>query len=202
MLAAIGTALSAPAPRSRLESRIVYPPKITSHRPDQAGGGDRDEDRDDPEHEQRQQRPEQDAVPRGQVAAGGVPDRAEDGDEPGRGPGGVPERAGSAFAYELSTGPSASQQQPEAEEKRRCELLGPSSERNAEAEGACESPEEEEDPEATAEVATDVCAERQAAECAGDEPHDLTEHSAHPIELGVVPVTDVDRAKRLYHGLG
>ena len=50
------------ARRRRLKSKIVKPPKITSpsDRVDEVAAGDRDEDRDEPEHDQRQQRPEQD----------------------------------------------------------------------------------------------------------------------------------------------
>ena len=59
--AAIGTALSGFARRRRLKSKIVKPPKITEaeHRVDDVRVGDRHEDRDDPEHDQGEQRPEQ-----------------------------------------------------------------------------------------------------------------------------------------------
>jgi hypothetical protein len=85
---------------------------------------DRDEDRDDPEHEQRQQRPEQDAVPRGKVAASCVADRTDDGYERAGGSGGLPERCWIGLRVRGQDGTKRPpQQQPEAEEKSGCELV-------------------------------------------------------------------------------
>jgi hypothetical protein len=58
---------------------------------DDVAGGDRDEDGDDPEDDQRQQRPEQRAGPRRDVALGAVAVRAEGGDERSGDAGRLPE---------------------------------------------------------------------------------------------------------------
>src|SRR3954453_5589566 len=63
-------------------------------RPDQVLARDRDEDRDEPEHDQAEQRPEQDPVPRRQVAARGVAGRTESRHESTGGAGGLPDRRG------------------------------------------------------------------------------------------------------------
>src|SRR3954452_4415287 len=94
MLAAIPTALLASAPRRRLKSKIVNPPKIPkpSDGVDDVAVRDRDEDRDDPEPDQAQQRPEQRARPRGEVSARGVPIGATGGHECRGRAGRLPER--------------------------------------------------------------------------------------------------------------
>src|SRR5215207_1633630 len=80
--------LLARAPQAvEVEHRVAAEDHESGDRPDDVLVRDRDEERDDPEHDQREQRPEQDAVPGRQVAAGGVAGRAEGRDEPAGGAG-------------------------------------------------------------------------------------------------------------------
>ena len=149
---------------------------------DDVGVGDGDEDADDPEHDQRQQRPEQRARPGGEVAPRRVAVRAEAGDErrgrarpPATAPLGRPwrrrsapgRRRGRAAARARTAAPIASCSRP-----RRGDV---------QAEDAGEGADEQDDPGAAAEVAPDVGAERGAADGEGDEAHDLAEHGPRAI---------------------
>ena len=120
-----------------VEDRVAAEDHEAGDRPDHVLAGDRDEDRDEPEHDQRQQRPEEDAVPRGQVAASGVAGRAEGGDERARGTGGLPQRRRIGLGVRAQDGTERQpQQQPEAEEERHRELLASAGGGDVEAEDA------------------------------------------------------------------
>ena len=125
--ASSGAVLMSFVRRSRWKSNIVKPAKIdeAEHGVDQRPVRDVDEDRHDPEHDQREQRPEADAGERAEVAPGRVAERAEAGDEERRRRARLPEglRVARGVVGE-SRGHREPDQHPEGEEEEDRELLG------------------------------------------------------------------------------
>jgi hypothetical protein len=144
-------------------------------RVDQPPVRDPDEDRHDPEQDQRDQRAEADACERGQIASGGVSRRAEAGDEESGRAARLPDdlRVGARVVADRRRR-GQSHEDAEGEQQRDRRLLRPLR-RGVETEQAREGRDEQRPASSVREVAANIPPDCEEARRDGDEAHRLPE---------------------------
>src|SRR3954453_3086402 len=162
-----------------VEDREAAEDDEAEDRVDDVRARNRHEQRDEAEHDQGEQRPEQGAAPAGEVALGRVAERAQAADEQPGGTARLPQHGRVVVRVEgEDRAGEEAEQEPEAEEQRDRERLAPLRGGDVQAKDAADRRDEGNPSGAARQVAADVRPGGGEYDRDRDEAHDLAEDRA------------------------